>query len=123
MRLDTIHMIGYSRCMEQNLALTVLAALAHPTRLDAFRLLVRHEPNGLPTGSLVAASGLTQSTFSTHLAVLAKADLVISERRGRQQIQRANIKTLRNLMTFLAKDCCQGRAELCEPLIADLACC
>ncbi|MBA2935172.1 helix-turn-helix transcriptional regulator [Sphingomonas sp. CGMCC 1.13654] len=109
--------------MEQDSAITALAALAHPTRLNAFRLLVRHEPDGLPTGALVEASGLTQSTFSTHLAVLAKAELVIAERRGRQQIQRANIDTLRTLMTFLAKDCCQGRAELCEPLLADLTCC
>ena len=104
-------------------ALPALAALAHPTRLEAFRLLVRHEPEGLSTGKLVDASGLTQSTFSTHLAVLAKAGLVQSEKRGRLQIQRADIDTLRELMLFLAKDCCQGRPELCEPLLADLACC
>ncbi|MDH7638289.1 ArsR/SmtB family transcription factor [Sphingomonas oryzagri] len=109
--------------MQQESAIAGLAALAHPTRLNAFRLLVRHEPDGLPTGALVEASGLTQSTFSTHLAVLAKAELVIAERRGRQQIQRANIDMLRALMTFLAKDCCQGRPELCEPLLADLTCC
>lgn len=104
-------------------ALPILAALAHPTRLDAFRLLVRNEPEGLSTGQLVEASGLSQSTFSTHLAVLAKAGLVKSEKRGRQIIQRADIDTLRGLMLFLAKDCCQGRAELCEPLVAELACC
>jgi DNA-binding transcriptional ArsR family regulator len=104
-------------------ALPALAALAHPTRLEAFRLLVRHEPEGLSTGRLVDASGLTQSTFSTHLAVLAKAGLVKSEKLGRQQIQRADIDTLRDLMLFLAKDCCQGRPELCEPLLAELTCC
>lgn len=109
--------------MNQIDALSALAALSHPTRLEAFRLLVRHEPTGLPTGTLVEASGLTQSTFSTHLAVLAKAGLVTSERHGRQQIQRASIDCLRALMTFLAKDCCEGRAELCEPLLADLTCC
>ena len=104
-------------------ALSILAALAHPTRLDAFRLIVQHEPAGLSTGQLVEASGLSQSSFSTHLAVLVKAGLVIPERRGRQIIQRADIDALRGLMLFLAKDCCQGRAELCEPLLADLACC
>lgn len=109
--------------MEMSDALAVLAALSHPTRLDAFQLLVRHSPGGLPTGALVEASGLTQSTFSTHLAVLAKTGLVSAEKRGRQQVQRARLDTLRQLMTFLAKDCCQGRAELCEPLIADLSCC
>lgn len=104
-------------------ALSILAALAHQTRLEAFRLLVRHEPEGLSTGDLVEASGLSQSTFSTHLAVLAKAGLVLSEKRGRQQIQRANIDALKGLMIFLAKDCCQGHAELCEPLLAELTCC
>lgn len=109
--------------MKASDALAVMAALSHPTRLDAFRLLVRHSPDGLPTGALVDASGLTQSTFSTHLAVLAKAGLVSAEKRGRQQVQRARLDTLRQLMTFLAKDCCQGRPELCEPLIAELAFC
>jgi DNA-binding transcriptional ArsR family regulator len=109
--------------MNNDAALLALAALAHPTRLDAFRHLVQHEPDGLSTGQLVELSGLTQSTFSTHLAVLAKAGLVQSEKRGRQYIQRADIDALRSLMLFLAKDCCQGRAELCEPLLAELACC
>lgn len=108
--------------MKSDSALPILAALAHPTRLDAFRLLVKHEPDGLSTGQLVEASGLTQSTFSTHLAVLAKAGLVKSEKSGRQIIQRADIDALRGLMLFLAKDCCEGRAELCEPLLAELAC-
>lgn len=109
--------------METEASLAILGALAHPTRLDAFRLLVRHEPDGLSTGQLVEASGLTQSTFSTHLAVLVKAGLVLPQKHGRQQIQRANIEALKGLMLFLAKDCCQGRAELCEPLIAELTCC
>jgi len=109
--------------MDELSAISVLAALAHPTRLGAFRLLIRNEPDGLPTGALVEASGLSQSTFSTHLAVMAKAGIVISEKRGRQQIQRASIDTLRALMTYLAKDCCQGRADLCEPLLVELSCC
>ncbi len=108
--------------MKTDAALAALAALAHPTRLEAFRLLVRHEPEGLPTGALVEASGLTQSTFSTHLAVLAKTGLVTSQKRGRQQIQRASVSSLVALMTFLAKDCCGGRADLCEPLLAELTC-
>ncbi len=109
--------------MQEGNALAALAALAHPTRLETFRLLVRHEPDGLSTGELVKEIGLTQSTFSTHLAVLAKAGLVTSEKRGRNFIQRADIDSLRALMIFLAKDCCQGRADLCEPLAAELACC
>ncbi len=109
--------------METAAALNSLAALAHPTRLDAFRLLVRSEPNGLSTGQLVEASGLSQSTFSSHLAILVACGLVVSEKRGRQMIQRSSISGLRDLMLFLAKDCCGGRADLCEPLITELADC
>ncbi len=109
--------------MDASSALSMLAALSHPTRLKAFNLLVEHEPAGLATGQLVEASGLTQSTFSTHLAVLAKAGLVTADRKGRQQIQRASIPALRDLMLFLAKDCCKGRPDLCEPLLAELTCC
>jgi len=120
--VDLVKIIGYFRLMETDAALSILSALAHPTRLATFRTLIQHEPEGLSTGQLVDACGLTQSTFSTHLAVLAKAGLVISEKQGRQQIQRANIDALRGLMLFLAKDCCEGRAELCEPLLAELTC-
>jgi DNA-binding transcriptional ArsR family regulator len=104
-------------------ALTCLTALSNPTRLATFRTLVRHEPVGLATGEIAQAMGMAQSTFSTHLAVLAKAGLVRAERNGRNQIQRANVTALRELMVFLARDCCQGSPELCEPLLAELTCC
>ena len=97
---------------EVDLGTEALSALAHATRLDAFRRLVRGEPDGLSTGQLVEASGLTQSTFSSHLAISA---LVLSYlRSGAAMIQRANIEVLRDLMLFIAKDCCDGRAELCD---------
>lgn len=104
-------------------ALAVLAALSNPTRLETFRLLVRLEPTGLTTGEIVSQLGMTQSTFSTHLAVLAKAKLVRAEKQGRNQVQHAEIDKLRELMLFLAKDCCRGSPQLCGPLIAELTCC
>lgn len=100
-----------------------LSALAHPTRLEAFRALVRHERDGLAAGELHLALAVPQSTMSAHLAVLERAGLVRTERRSRSIIYRAEIETLRDLMIFLAKDCCQGRAELCQPLLAELTCC
>ncbi|MGU3314034.1 ArsR/SmtB family transcription factor [Sphingomonas sp. M6A6_1c] len=109
--------------MNDSEALAALGALAHPTRLQTFKALVAHEPEGLTTGQLVERAAISQSTFSTHLAVLAKAGLVITERRGRNFVQRADIVTLRTLMLFLARDCCQSRPELCEPLLSELACC
>jgi hypothetical protein len=38
--------------MDKERAILALAALAQPTRLNAFRLLVSYEPDGLPAGEI-----------------------------------------------------------------------
>ena len=109
--------------MENDLAISVLGALAQSTRLDAFRLLVRHEPDGLAAGETARQLDVPQNTMTAHLAILARAGLVRSERRSRQVIYRADLDALRGLMLFLVKDCCAGSVELCAPLVAELAPC
>lgn len=109
--------------MESESAITALAALAQPTRLDVFRLLVRHEPDGLPAGEIARQAGVPQNTMSTHLAILARAGMVRSERQSRSIIYRADLDGLKALTLFLLKDCCGGSTELCAPLIAELTPC
>ena len=41
--------------MENDSAIAALGALAQGTRLDVFRLLVRHEPSGLAAGEIALA--------------------------------------------------------------------
>ena len=64
-----------------------------------------------------------QNTMSTHLAILARAGLIDAERSGRSISYRAELGRVREITTFLVRDCCDGRPELCEPVIADLAPC
>jgi ArsR family transcriptional regulator len=111
--------------MDSESAIETLSALAQPSRLECFRLLVRHEPDGLPAGEIAHAIGVPQNTMSTHLAILARADLISSERHGRSIVYRARLEALRELSLFLLKDCCGGDAELCAPLIKELttSCC
>ena len=101
-------------------AILALGALAQGTRLDAFRLLVRHEPEGLAAGEVAKALDVPQNTMSVHLATLARAGLIRSERRSRIINYRADLDQLKALTLFLVKDCCGGKAELCAPLIAEL---
>ncbi len=108
---------------ESEVAILALAALAQPTRLETFRLLVRHEPEGLPAGEVADALAVPANTMSAHLGVLSRAGLISSERRSRSIIYRADLDHLQALVLFLLKDCCQGRAELCEPLLAELSPC
>jgi DNA-binding transcriptional ArsR family regulator len=109
--------------METSHAITALAALAQATRLDTFRLLVKHEPHGVPAGELARVVGVPQNTLSAHLAILARAGLVIGERHSRSVIYRANIAGFQELMLFMIQDCCGGSAELCRPLIEGLQPC
>ncbi|SDL90139.1 DNA-binding transcriptional regulator, ArsR family [Paracoccus chinensis] len=109
--------------MEPSDAIAALSALAQPTRLECFRLLVRHEPEGLPAGELARSLNVPANTLSAHLTILSHAGLVTGARDGRSIIYRANLERLRALTLFLLKDCCGGRAELCVPLVAELAPC
>jgi ArsR family transcriptional regulator len=109
--------------METSDAITAFAALAQPTRLDTFRLLVKHEPNGVAAGELARTVGVPQNTLSAHLAILSRAGLVIGERHSRSIIYRANIAAFQELTLFMIQDCCGGSAELCGPLIESLQPC
>ena len=103
--------------------IAALAALAQPTRLETFRLLVRREPDGVPAGELARLLAVPQNTMSAHLGVLSRCGLVVGERHSRSIIYRADLARLRAALTFLLKDCCDGKPEICAPLIADLVPC
>ncbi len=109
--------------MDELDAITAFAALAQPTRLQTFRLLVQREPEGVPAGELAQAIGIPQNTMSAHLSILARAGLILGERHSRSIIYRAQMPRVQALATFLIKDCCGGRPEICAPLIADLSPC
>ncbi|WP_031295286.1 ArsR/SmtB family transcription factor [Sphingobium ummariense] len=109
--------------MDNESAISALGALAQGTRLDTFRLLVRHEPAGMAAGEIARQLDVPQNTMSAHLAILARARLVRSERHSRSIIYRADLNGLQALTLFLLKDCCAGNAELCAPLIAELSPC
>ncbi|MDE2579531.1 MAG: helix-turn-helix transcriptional regulator [Hyphomicrobiales bacterium] len=109
--------------MDDSKALAALSALSQATRLDAFRMLVAHEPKGVAAGEIARALCVPQNTLSAHLAVLTQAGLATSERHSRSIIYRADLSHLRALVLFLLKDCCGGRPDVCSPILADISPC
>ena len=109
--------------MQTDLAVRCLSALGHPRRLDVYRLLVRHAPDGLNAGDIASAFDQPASTMSSQLRILTEAGLVVSERRGREIYFRPDIDRMRGLILFIVTDCCGGQAERYEPLLADLLPC
>src|SRR4051794_36331203 len=75
--------ICISRYMEDEQAILALAALAQPTRLQAFRTLVKHEPAGIAARDLARLLDVPQNTLSSHLTILSRAGLVTAQRHSR----------------------------------------
>jgi DNA-binding transcriptional ArsR family regulator len=95
-------------------ALAALGSLAQQTRLEAFRLLVRRGPEGLPAGAIAEALEVPASSLSFHLHQLMHARLVTQERRSRQLIYAADYERMNALLGFLTENCCGGAS--CAPV-------
>lgn len=108
--------IDNSRYMEQTDAIAAFSALAQPSRLDAFRLLVKAGPEGMAAGEIADALGARQNTMSANLSVLHAAGLVESRREGRSIRYFAAMGRVGALVDFLIEDCCGGRPDLCRSL-------
>lgn len=104
--------------MEPTTAVTTLSALAHPGRLQVFRLLVQAGAEGLAAGEIARATGSLANTLSNNLNILAAAGLVESRREGRSIVYTAGYERMRELLTFLMEDCCAAKPEICAPLAA-----
>lgn len=102
--------------MESNSVVKALAALAQPSRLEAFRALVVAGDAGLTPGVLSAALQVAPNTLSFHLKELVHADLVSQERNGRNLIYRAQFDRMNAVLAYLTQNCCQG--EPCEVSVA-----
>lgn len=105
--------------MKTEYALGALAALAHETRLAAYRLLVEAGPEGLAVGTIGARLGLAPATLSFHLAHLRRAGLIRSRRAGRTLYQEADFAAMNDLIAYLTDNCCAGGVLACFPAPAD----
>jgi DNA-binding transcriptional ArsR family regulator len=94
--------------MEMSTAVHALAALAQPTRLEVFRLLVRRGPAGARAGAIADALDLAPATLSFHLSALRHAGLVECEPAGRERIYRAAFDRMHGLVDYLTENCCGG---------------
>ncbi|MEL7167417.1 MAG: metalloregulator ArsR/SmtB family transcription factor [Pseudomonadota bacterium] len=95
-------------------AAAAFAALGSEQRLSVLRTLVRAGPEGLSIGDLGARTGVTGSTLTHHVKILASAGLVTQTRQGRSIICAAiAFAEVEALSQFLLTECCadQGAAE------------
>lgn len=93
-------------------AASAFAALGSEQRLHVLRTLVRAGPGGLSIGDLGERSGVTGSTLTHHMKILAGANLVEQIRDGRKIICiAAAYEEMTHLSDFLLKECCADADE------------
>ena len=92
-------------------AASAFAALGSEQRLHVLRTLVRAGPKGLSIGVLGERSGVTGSTLTHHMKILAAAGLVQQEKQGRQIICiGVAFERMQELSEYLLKECCADSA-------------
>lgn len=92
-------------------AASTFAALGSEQRLAVLRVLVRAGPEGLSIGELGERSGVTGSTLTHHMKILAAAGLVRQVREGRKIICiGAAYGEMRRLSDYLLNECCADAA-------------
>lgn len=93
-------------------AASTFAALGSEQRLGVLNALVRAGPTGLSIGELGERSGVTGSTLTHHVKILANAGLVSQERKGRSIIcAAASFGTVEALSRYLLSECCADAAQ------------
>jgi ArsR family transcriptional regulator, arsenate/arsenite/antimonite-responsive transcriptional repressor len=107
--------------MESSAVIQVLAALAHPLRLQVFRALVVVGEAGLTPGAIQQGVGVAPATLSFHLKELVTAGLVTQERASRNLIYRADYAAMNAVLGYLTENCCQGQA--CAPAVSTSTTC
>ena len=94
-------------CLPVEIAASAFAALGSEQRLTVLRTLVRAGPEGLSMGELGQRAGVSGSTLTHHLKILAGAALVTQEKRGRSIIVgAADMTTMQALSDYLLSECC-----------------
>lgn len=104
--------------MNQSDAIDAFAALAQPTRIAAFRLLVKVGPEGLPALEISRQLGTKPSTLSGHLSILKRAGVLTATRYQREIHYAANLAAVNALVQFLIADCCGGKFENCTEILS-----
>ena len=88
-------------------AASTFAALGSEQRLSVLRALVRAGPAGLTIGALGERTGVTGSTLTHHMKILAAAGVVSQVREGRRIICiAAAYDEMKSLSDFLLSECC-----------------
>lgn len=95
-------------------AVKALAALAQPTRLAIYRLLVAEGHGGMAAGQVAEKLKVAPATLSFHFKALSHAGLIESRQDGRFIYYAANFAVMNGIVAYLTENCCGGNQDACK---------
>lgn len=90
-----------------------LSALAQPTRLALYRMLVARGPEGMAAGQAAEKLKVSPATLSFHFRTLSHAGLIESRQDGRYIYYAANFPVMNGMVAYLTENCCGGDQAAC----------
>jgi ArsR family transcriptional regulator len=99
--------------MKSALVVKALSALAQPTRLALYRLLVVRGPDGVAAGQAAEKLKVSPATLSFHFKTLSHAGLIESRQEGRFIYYAANFAVMNSMVAYLTENCCGGDQAAC----------
>lgn len=106
--------------MDAMAAVRCFQAIGQAHRLEMFRQLAKVGDAGMTAGLIAEVLNLAPSQVSFHLKELEASKLCFADREGRFIRYRIEAGAIRDLLDFLLADCCQGRRDLCSPVLQQL---
>jgi len=100
--------------MKTDQVVSALSALAQPTRLAIYRMLVAAGRDGLAAGQIAEKMEAAPASLSFHFKTLNHAGLVESRQDGRFIYYAANFDVMNGLLGYLTENCCGGNSETCK---------
>ena len=100
--------------MKSEQAVKALAALAQPTRLAIYRLLVEAGQAGMAAGLIAERLSVSPATLSFHFKTLSHAELIGSRQEGRFIFYSANFAVMNGMLDYLTENCCGGNIAACK---------
>lgn len=102
--------------MNSEQVVNALSALAQPTRLAIYRLLVTVGPEGMAAGQVAEQLKVAPANLSFHFKILSHAGLVESRQDGRFVYYAANFAVMNGMVDYLTENCCGGNPDACKPV-------
>ncbi len=100
--------------MKSDQVVKALAALAQPTRLAIYRVLVACGPDGMAAGQVAGKLKVSPATMSFHFKTLSHAGLIESRQDGRFIYYAANFTVMNGMVVYLTENCCGGNPDACK---------